>query len=76
MVTAPPPHPNRRRCGSRKIREVQTEHSCATRPRGASPMLEIGVGFGVGAQSLVEVRLSVLTENTYIQGSGFHSGLQ
>lgn len=39
-------------------------------------MPEIGVGFGVGAQPTVEVRLSVLTENTYIQGSGFHSRLQ
>lgn len=45
-----PLHPNRRRCGSRKIR-VQTKSDCAT--LGASPMPAMGVSGVQGWQSLL-----------------------
>lgn len=70
MVTAPPPRPNRRRCGSRKIRAVQTK-DCATRPREEPVLSKLGVGTWPQKQNLTsEVRL-----DTLVCRAGFYSRL-
>lgn len=73
MVTAPPPCPNRRRRGSRKISAVQASSIVQPAPRTA-PGWGGEWGSGAGAESTSEVRGSSFRK--HIQGSGLHTTVQ
>lgn len=64
MVTAPPPCPNRRRRGSRKISAVQASSIVQPAQRTA-PGWGGEWGSGAGAESTSKVRREVLSENTF-----------
>lgn len=67
VVTAPPPHPNRRRCGSRKIRVLQTKSAIEQPGPGGEPQARGGSGLQCrgGAEYTSEVRQFLLNTHVY-----------
>lgn len=67
VVTAPPPHPNRRRRGSRKIRALQTKSAIEQHGPGGEPHARDGSGLQRRGRHRAHVRSeTVLTEHTCI----------